>query len=276
MQEAVADIIQQLSELPPFPKVTTRLVAMLDDDSVTFGELAEVISADPSLVVKVIGMSNSPFYMVSRPIESVKDAVLVLGIDTLKSLTTAISIQKGLSKLTPRSDLFDMPAFWRHCYATAISAGQLSHKICPEHSDRFYLAGLIHDIGKLVQAYYWPEAWKAAINLLEVGRESFDVVEKSVFSLSHSEVTVTLCRNWKFPGSIVTLLEQSQSNETIQAPYSDANVVLSTANTIASAIGFRFPVEESSEIQYEHLDQFAEIMDELRGEVERQLGILYG
>lgn len=274
MPQAATDIIERLSELPPFPKVTTRLLSMLDDDSVSLEKLSEVISTDPSFVMKVIRMSNSPFYMVSRPIESIKDAVIVLGINTLKHLTTAISIQKGLSKLQPRPDFFDMLAFWKHSYATAILSRQISDRENFKTPDRFYLAGLIHDVGKLVQANYWPEAWKAAINFLKSCKEPFDRIEQHMFSLPHKEITATLCRNWQFPDSIVLLLGQSLHNENNEARTSEGRMILFTANAIANAGGFPFPTEESCERQDANIDQYTEIMNTLGSEVEHQLSIL--
>jgi two-component system cell cycle response regulator len=276
MPLAAADIIEQLSELPPFSKVTTRLLSMLDDESVSFQEISQVISTDPSLVMKVLQMSNSPFYMVSHPIESIKDAVLILGITTLKHLTTSISVQKGLSKLTPRKDVFDMLAFWKHSYAMAIASSELSRRKSAVTSDRFYLAGLIHDTGKLVQAYYWPEAWKATINLLKAGSESFENVEQYMFTIPHRKITSTLCRNWQFPEKIVVLLEQDRHSECNEAHSSEREMIFATANAIINARGFHFPVEEIREVPCENLDQYADIMDTLESEVGRQLSILNG
>ena len=274
MAYAVSDVIERLSDLPPFPEITVKLLTMLGDETVTFEQLADVISADPSLVMKVIRMSNSPFYMLARPIESVKDAVLVLGIETLKNLTTSISIHKGLSELTPRTDCFDFTAFWKHSYATAIAANKVARLHMIEAPDRFYLAGLIHDMGKLVQAYYWPESWKAAMNILSVESVSYEVVELRIFASKHIEVTANLCRAWRFPEKILELLE-NMIPEKMTSDINFENTILYKANTIANVSEYRFPMEETAEQNNkESLEQYRAILDELGSDVEHQLSIL--
>ncbi len=274
MAYAVSDVIERLSDLPPFPEITVKLLTMLGDETVTFEQLADVISADPSLVMKVIRMSNSPFYMLARPIESVKDAVLVLGIETLKNLTTSISIHKGLSGLTPRTDCFDFTAFWKHSYATAIAANKIARLHRIDSPDRFYLAGLIHDTGKLVQAYYWPESWKAAMNILSAESVSYEEVELRIFASKHVEVTTSLCRAWRFPEKILKLLE-NMTSDTARSERDFENSILCKANDIANISEYRFPMEETTAPdKSKSLEQYQSVLDELGSEVEHQLSIL--
>jgi len=85
--------VQERLEVPPIPKVAARLLRLIDDSDVSIEELADVIGPDPRLVTKVVHLANSPFYRCSRKVESICDAVLVLGINTLKGLTAAVSVQ---------------------------------------------------------------------------------------------------------------------------------------------------------------------------------------
>lgn len=122
MTQTVSSVLDHLSSLPPFPKVAAKLMVLLDDPSISPNELSEVLSMDPALVMKVIHASNSPFYMLSKPVETVNQAVLVLGIKTIKTITTASAIVQGVSQIQPRPDVFDIDKFWKHSYATAIAA----------------------------------------------------------------------------------------------------------------------------------------------------------
>ena len=275
MPQAVADIIDHLSDLPPFPKVTARLLSLLNNPSVSVRDLAEVISTDPSLVMKVIHISNSPFYMVSKPIESVKAAVLILGIDTIKSITTAVSIQKGLAEAyAPRSGLFDLPAFWKHSYATAIVSSKIARRYNNSSADRLYLAGLIHDIGKLIIAHYWPETWKRIINYIKAGNGSYTEVELNVFSSSHCEIAASLCDKWQFPQNIVELIRRHHRRADEDDPTSKEIEILRAANEIVSANGFPFPEDGCPEITAEELEQYIWAADGLGDDVEHQLKML--
>ncbi|MFQ5499696.1 MAG: HDOD domain-containing protein [Candidatus Zixiibacteriota bacterium] len=273
MIATATDIIQQLTDLPPFPKVTARLLAMLEDDSVSSSQLASVLSSDPALTVKVIRMANSPFYMLSRRAESIQDAVLVLGTGTLKHLALAVSVHKGLSQFVPRSQQFEMNAYWKHSYASATAARRLARTGSPELADKMYLAGLIHDIGKLIQGFFWPEAWKAAVNLLKTSRQTFEAVEKTYFTLPHFEITTTLCKSWQFSDSIVELLQEMWDNSD-EGTASIGAIQLSTANMIANAGGFIFPQEESCPDCDENGADFADMIDGLAEDVDHQLACL--
>ena len=212
--------------------------------------------------------------MLSTPIENVKDAVIVLGIDTLKGLTTAISIQKGLSKLQPRSGIFDMAAFWKHSYAVGIGAGKLAESLKRESYDKFYLAGLIHDMGKLIQAYFWPDSWKAAINILKAGDDPFENIEKRIFGWPHLEITISLCENWRFPNEILAILKSQHQVAEEKCLTQELQGVLRTADLIAISAGYQFPTEEVCENQSDDLDQYSEIVNTLSDEVNYQLNIL--
>lgn len=242
MSHAVSDVISQLTDLPPFPQVTTKLLRLLDDSTVSVEELAQVISSDPSLVLRVIQVANSPFYMLSRPVESVKEAVFVLGITTIKSITTAISIQKGLQSFAPRKDVFDQSQFWKHSYATAIAARWLATRDQLPEVDRFYLGGLIHDVGKLVQARFWPDSWKHVLQYMRLNNVRYEEAEIVCFSTGHQKLVMELCRNWQFPDAIIEML----SCDTDSPPSSGVRCqsVVAKANCLAEYGGYKFPVED--------------------------------
>ncbi|MFH1687059.1 MAG: HDOD domain-containing protein [bacterium] len=274
MPQAVSDVIQHLSDLPPFPKVTTKLLLVLEDPAVSIDQLAALISSDPSLVVKVIHLSNSPFYMVSRPIASVTEAVFVLGINTIKSITTAVSIQKGISTLKPHPGSFSMDAFWRHSYATAIVASKLGARRNKQLSDKLYLAGLVHDVGKIIQACFWPETWKSAINYLLMEGGTLESVEQRLFGECHAEIAATLCRNWRFPTDVVSLLGRPDDDVDEDQEVTAGRELLELANSLASASGFAFPPEEQRDGQDSAFAPYADLMANLADEVHYQLDIL--
>ncbi len=274
MAQAVADVVEQLSELPPFPKVTTKLLQLLDDPSVSIDGLAQIISSDPSLVVKVIHIANSPFYMCSKEITSVKDAVFVLGITTIKSITTAISIQKGFSRFQPRPDTFDQYRFWAHSYATAIAASKILNTQSRQAADRYYLVGLIHDIGKLIQANFWPDSWVTIIRHLQTNGGSYEDAELLTFSTPHSTLTSQLCRNWGFPEDLLSALDPSSASANDTGQIRLDTGVLQAANAIADEAGYPFPPEERAEHESVDLEPFQAIVTTLDTDVRHQLTTL--
>jgi HD-like signal output (HDOD) protein len=273
MSHGVSEVLDHLTGLPPFPKVTTKLLTMLNDDSISADDLSHVISSDPSLVLKVLHLANSPFYMLSKSIDNVKEAVLVLGINTIKSITTAASIQKGITSVKPRIDAFDMLGFWRHSYATAIAANKLGYMYDRKLADTLYVVGLIHDIGKVIIACYWPEVWKAIIKTLESSQETYVEVELRLFGQSHSQIGATLCNNWHFPDQIVELVACHHDVHD-QAP-SQALELLMRAHQLAGWYGFSFPTSKSLVHDLSDASQeMQKIGATLSADVEYQLRVL--
>jgi HD-like signal output (HDOD) protein len=273
MQNAVADVLDHLTGLPPFPRVTAKLLTMLNDESVSTDQLSQLILSDPSLVVKVLHLANSPFYMISKPVENVKEAVLVLGLSTIKSITTAASIQKGLAAVRPQTNAFDMLAFWRHSYGTAIAASKLTRLHDRRMADTLYVAGLIHDIGKMVIAFYWPDVWRAIVKSMESSSESYDVAEMRIFGWSHAQIGCRLCTNWQFPENIANLVGGLPCDD--QIADADKLPLLRQAHLLSNQAGFEFPRLASESHGLTVLDpSFQEIADTLSAEVEYQLRVL--
>ncbi|MBK7143022.1 MAG: HDOD domain-containing protein [bacterium] len=272
MTQSISDVVDHLSALPPFPKVTTRLFSLLNDDSASATELANVISADPSLSMRVVHLANSPFYMLARPVLSVKEAVLVLGMNTIKNITTAASLMTGLSALHPRVDVFDMSEFWKHSNATAIAAHKLAVHKLTSMADSLYLAGLIHDIGKVIVAYHWPESWKAIVNTMRHTNEDYWQVEQRLFHGSHAEIAASLCTNWRFPKLIVEIVQHHHA-EAVEQEFESPHKILSTADYLARATGLSCPAIGSMETADLPADQ-QEIARQLPEEVEYQLSTL--
>lgn len=275
MPEAVADVLRHLSTLPPFPRVTAKLLAMLQDESTSIDELAAVISMDPSLAAKVIHLSNSPFYMVSRQVETVKDSLFVLGINSIKNITTGLSIQKGLNKLQPRAGTFDMTDFWKHSYATAIVATKLGARTDLRLGDMLYLAGLVHDVGKLILACYWPDVWKAVISTYAQSDEPYCEIEARLCPQAHATIAAELLHNWNFPQRIVQMVEHHHSPEESDHATEAGCSYLRIANSLVNSSGYSFPAN-GRQSPIADCTAYAGLIATLDVELEHQLKVLTG
>jgi HD-like signal output (HDOD) protein len=274
MPQSLQEVLSHLSELPAFPKVTARLLRLLGDPRVSVDGLAEVISTDPSLAFKVVRLANSPFYMISRPISSVKDAVFVLGITAVKSITAAASIHRGFAAYEPRPDVADIRQFWQHSYATAIVARTLAGKCCPDRQEPIYLAGLIHDIGKLIIAYYWPETWKLISERFRAcPEESLEDQEMRYFGSTHAEVGRQLCCSWELPDDITALVADGPTAGGDDGCLETGRAILREADAYAKQSGYGFPKRTETRVYSEATRAQIDSLD-LTEAVEYQLYVL--
>jgi putative nucleotidyltransferase with HDIG domain len=190
--------IEKLGDLPTLPHVVQRLAAMIGRPTVSTEEIGSIIEKDQVLAAKVLRLANSPFYGFPSRIGSVPHAVIVLGFNVVKGLTlcaSALSIMKDAG----------MDQLWRHSLGVAITASLLAARLEIKNSEELFVAGLLHDIGKVVLYVKWPEVGTRIKDVLQAGgdRSLFDV-EQDVTGLSHADIGGCLANAWHLP---ITLRE---------------------------------------------------------------------
>ena len=190
--------IEKLGDLPTLPHVVQRLAAMIGRPTVSTEEIGSIIEKDQVLAAKVLRLANSPFYGFPSRIGSVPHAVIVLGFNVVKGLTlcaSALSIMKDAG----------MDQLWRHSLGVAITANLLAARLEIKNPEELFVAGLLHDIGKVVLYVKWPGVGTSIKDALQAGgdRSLFDV-EKDVTGLSHADIGGCLANAWHLP---ITLRE---------------------------------------------------------------------
>lgn len=190
--------IEKLGDLPTLPHVVQRLAAMIGRPTVSTEEIGSIIEKDQVLAAKVLRLANSPFYGFPSRIGSVPHAVIVLGFNVVKGLTlcaSALSIMKDAG----------MDQLWRHSLGVAITANLLATRLEIKNSEELFVAGLLHDIGKVVLYVKWPEVGTRIKDALQAGGDrSLLDVEQEVTGLSHADIGGCLANAWHLP---ITLRE---------------------------------------------------------------------
>ncbi len=185
--------IEKLGDLPTLPHVVQRLAAMIGRPTVSTEEIGSIIEKDQVLAAKVLRLANSPFYGFPSRIGSVPHAVIVLGFNVVKGLTlcaSALSIMKDAG----------MDQLWRHSLGVAITANLLATRMEIKNSEELFVAGLLHDIGKVVLYIKWPEVGTGIKNVLQAGGDrSLLDVEQDVTGLSHADIGGCLANAWHLP-----------------------------------------------------------------------------
>jgi len=194
-------IIHNLSSLPTLPVVASRVLALLQNPNVPMEELARLISSDQSLTARVLRLVNSSYYGFPRQISTVKHALTILGFNEIKNLVFTVSILRTFSR-KDEYPLFDWYAFWKHSLGTAVVAKMLAKFFRYRISGKVFVAGLIHDIGKIVMCYYAQDIFKIVMEKVEELDISFYEAEKRTIKLTHAEVGAWLARWWNLPQDI--------------------------------------------------------------------------
>ena len=169
-----------IGDLATLPEVTIRIIEIVEDPKSTARDLHAVIKNDPALSVKVLKVVNSAFYGLPGQVASVDRAIILLGLSAVKNISIAASIAR-LFKGKRVSEQFSAADLWRHSVAVAVAARSLAK--CSPHpvmSDEVFVAGLIHDIGTLVERQSFPDQFTEVIDRCSDGDGDFLEFEKEI------------------------------------------------------------------------------------------------
>ena len=139
----------EVNKLPSLPQILIKLLRACRDDEICFDTISEIISNDAALSTKVISVANSPVYGHARHLDSLKHILMFLGLDTIKSIAITASVKQFFSRYSNEKSLF-LKNFWKHSLCCATIAKELARLTSYKYVEEAYIAGLLHDIGKLV------------------------------------------------------------------------------------------------------------------------------
>ncbi len=177
---------------------------MINDPNASANQVAAVLAEDPAMSVKVLKLTNSAFYGLAREIESVKQAVVIVGMEAIKNLVLSASVLDMF-----KGDNIDQEyqeSFWRHSLATAFCARVLSKRVKARgfvDPDSAFSAGLLHDVGKIVTSCFLPDEHKQLQEARSGDQELTDLaLEDKVFGYNHAQIGGFLAVQWKLPSKL--------------------------------------------------------------------------
>lgn len=194
-------ILERITSLPPLPTAVGRLLRLVNEPDVEFKEIARTISLDPSLTAQLLRVANSAYYGFSQQVQSVHQATVILGRYALRNMALSLAMirlrghMKQIGPLTPEE-------FWRHCMAVACGARMLARHSRKVAAEEAFVAGLLHDIGKLVFIDYDRAGYGGLLRAAARGPAPLHTVERQVFGIDHAYVGAALCRHWDLPENI--------------------------------------------------------------------------
>lgn len=191
------DLHGALESIPPLPAILLAVTEMANDPETEDAEFAKVIEADQVMTARLLKVANSAFYGRTGSVTTIPGAISVLGRHGVRNLIIALSLLDH--KMGGRASAEQRELFWRHSISVASIARQLGARFPRVDPDEAFLAGLIHDIGKLVFIEFYPDLYKSIWEeTVRTGRFLHDV-EAEVFGIDHSQIGSILCWKWNLP-----------------------------------------------------------------------------
>ncbi|MEN3291643.1 MAG: hypothetical protein V7642_896 [Burkholderiales bacterium] len=193
---ALADVIKSVRDLPSLPAVVMELLSSFDQDDASIDMLADKVSRDQALAAKTLRIANSSFYGLQHKVTTIQQAIIVLGLDCIRSLITAAAVTENFS--SSQHATFDFKVFWRHSVATALCSRMLAREV-KLNQDAAFITGLLHDIGKLVLVTSFPQQYSQAIAYRAAHDCYMLEAERKVLGVDHTIAGLALAEYWKFP-----------------------------------------------------------------------------
>ncbi len=197
----ITELIQGDSQLATLPEVFYKLNAAIEDPDCTFDDIGEIISIDPALTVRLLKIVNSAFYGFSTQVETVTHALTIIGTDQLTQLVLATSVMNQFKGI-PR-DLIDMDSFWRHSITAGLAARSIAALSGEYNVERFFVAGLLHDVGRLIFCIRAPDEIAEVFKKAEASGKPLYVEEQEAFGFDHAELGGQLLTAWDLPERLI-------------------------------------------------------------------------
>jgi HD-like signal output (HDOD) protein len=198
----VESLFSETPNLPNIPKVIQSLIEQFNDSNSNADAISKNIQMDQVLSAKIMRLANSARYGAGRKIASIDSAVVMLGIDTLKTLVVASGITGAFKDI----EGFDKKAFWRDSFMVA-SIAKLVAKHTNADPETAFTCGMMHNIGELLIHIAYPEQAVKIDKLVEAGANRIDLQDNQ-FACNFTEASAELARRWNFPVEIVKAVRQ--------------------------------------------------------------------
>ena len=217
----IRELLEQTDKLPNVPEVVRQLIQQLNNPAADYGEIADKVSKDQTLSLKILRLVNSAHFGLSRKVSSIDQAVVMLGMVRLKTLVIA----SGIAGSVKQVDGLDLKKFWSESFRVAALAKWFAERDTNVDPDIAFTAGLIHNIGRLLLHLAQPMRAQAIQTLIEESNCSRSDAEMERLNFTSPEAGQALLDLWKFPAELGIAVRQHKQPTSFEEPSSLAAIV---------------------------------------------------
>lgn len=204
MAKDLKAIVSEIDELPSLPQVVTTIITLINNPKSSADDLHGALERDPSLVGRILKLVNSAFYGLPNRVSNVRQAIVLLGFSTVRSLALSAAIFDFFGR--PKHVKFSRVAFWAHLVGVAGLARLIAHREAGLNEESVFAAGLLHDMGKLVLDRFAPDDFEAVFQLAQKEKITFLDAERELLDTDHEEIGRWLAERWLLPSELINAI----------------------------------------------------------------------
>lgn len=229
-------LVNLFSDQQTLPHVAIKVNELANSESSSMHDFEEIVKLDPVLVMRLLRLVNSSYFGLSNKVESITRAVAYLGLKALRNLV-AVEAVKNFFKENDKNNGFSRKNLWIHSATVAILAQMIAIRIFGLKGDDVFLAGILHDIGMIVEDQVKGEELRQASDLYQKGDRTIISCERQTMETDHCEVGATLTKDWKLSAEVMDAI-QKHHHDIRDASISSVTSIIQLAEFFATRMRF--------------------------------------
>jgi HD-like signal output (HDOD) protein len=202
--------LENVENLPTLPVIVQQIQKLIANPNSNMAQIAAIIAKDQAIAARVVRLINSAFYGMSGKVASIQQAIVLLGLNTVKNLVVGVSVVKMFEDAGTAS-IFDRQKFWMHTFACALGARAIGREMRVPEPEDFFLAGLLHDIGILVLDQFFHQEFIDILHYAVGNKTDYTKAEMNILGITHQEVGEYVARKWKIPEMLMHSIRHHHS-----------------------------------------------------------------
>lgn len=223
MATSPEEIINQSKQLASLPTIYHQISDAVEDPECSFSKIGHIISGDPSLSGRLLKIVNSSFYGFQNKIETITHAITIIGTAQLRDLALATTVIEQFNGVSQKE--IDMKKFWEHSIACGLTARILATYCHERNIERYYVLGILHDLGRLIMLINIPEQMNEAMNMAREEKIMLYEAEKKLLGFDHADMGCALISAWNLSDIFRQAVSESHGSYKNGKPCKDASVL---------------------------------------------------
>lgn len=228
-------LIEQIEELSTLPHIAIRMMQVADDPDAGAVELSSIVQTDPTMTARVLRAVNCAANGLRNKVDDLSRAIAFLGFQRVRNLAVTASVS-DIFKEPSQAGAYDRRGLWRHMVSVAVVARMIADRLKLPCANDAFLAGLLHDIGIILEDQYCHEPFAALMTSLKPGT-SLPELERRALKCDHCLLGHRLGKQWKFPDPTLDAIRHHHNLKEYRGPHGDALACVDVANFLCSAKG---------------------------------------
>lgn len=238
-RKKVFDKLKSLNVIVSPPPIIAEVFSLIDQDSSSASKLSTIILKDPDLTARILRIANSSSYGYREEVTSVNQAIMFIGQNVVKCLLLSISIYNGIASKDAHNSR-DLEKLWQHLLETAVAAKNAAQIVNYSVVNEAYVAGLLHDLGRIFLLQYFPHEYDE-IYRLSIGDKFLIDAERDILDTDHQEIGKYVAEHWDLPKSLSEIIGNHHPDEQIELnSYPQLAKLIMFADSLSPA-NFEFP-----------------------------------